>query len=75
MFSTELDLLKKLLENSASWSLLKGEEFEVEVEAADEVDTKFPTELGSLVSWVDFELGGFPCSFQQVSRRCPGRLQ
>ena len=60
----------------ATWSLLKGEsEVEVEVEAADEVDTKFPTEFGSLVSRVDFELGGFPCSFQQVSRRCPGHLQ
>ena len=43
--------------------MLKGEESEVEVEVADEVDTKIPAEFGSLVSRVDFELGGFPCSF------------
>ena len=43
--------------------MLKGEESEVEVEAADEVDTKFPAEFGFLVSRGDFELGGFPCSF------------
>ena len=24
------------------------------------MDTKFSAEVGSLVSWVDFELGGFP---------------